>query len=531
MERRITGQKSGCGIISQIPLWIMMLSAMAMLGYVFIISLTSFDGIAAPEFIGLENYRAFKNDDLIKHILNNTRIFVPVTAGALTVTAVIPALLISRLRLCFGVIVLAVYSLVSLSALLPSNLGYVFSGDFSGLLNALLVNNGAIEEPVAWCGEYAPAVLLTSLYMICLAPAFAVAYAFARHGRKALGAAVSLGAVPVFMVMASRYAQALVGFPSVDYSADWLPTLIYDYFNTRFEIGFSYALAVKGISMLINWCFAVCAAVLAVWLIGRRINIPKRVTDAFGWVSLGNLLFVGLAGLLPAAVMVSNAFKASEEFFVYPSAILPLRPTFQNFADYFSMLNNFSDFNVPLNAFFGSIVYLPLYGTYLFAAVIPCAAGFALFRFGKAKTALLLPFVFLPLLTPAFLINPDVLVINMLSFVSGIGFPLTVYIAYLAIKMIAVRFNAKSLMFGLLFIISSFCSASVINHNFKSFAFYNITDTSLYGLNASFAAAGTARMGTAAVGDMILLLITAASMIVPIIMLALLYREYKKAPE
>lgn len=531
MERRITGQKSGCGIISQIPLWIMMLSAMAMLGYILVISFTSFNAVDVPKFIGLQNYRAFKNDDLIKHILNNTRIFVLITAGALTVTAVIPALLISRLRLCFGVIVLAVYSLVSLSALLPSNLGYVFSGDFSGLLNALLVNNGAVEEPVAWCGEYAPAVLLTSLYMICLAPAFAVAYAFARHGRKALGAAVSLGAVPVFMVMASRYAQALVGFPSVDYSADWLPTLIYDYFNTRFEIGFAYALVIKGISMLINWCLVVCAAVLAVWLTGRRIRISEKTLGVFSWVSFGVLLFVGLNGIFPAVFMVINAFKPLEEFYVYPPVMIVRRPTFQNFADYFSMLNNFSDFNVPLNAFFGSIVYLPLYGIYLFAAVIPCAAGFALFRFGKAKTALLIPFVFLPLLTPAFLINPDVLVINMLSFVSGIGFPLTVYIAYLAIKMIAVRFNAKSLMFGILFIISSFCSAAVINHNFKSFVFYDITDTSLYSLNASFAGAGTAGMGTAAMGDMILLLITAASMIVPIIMLALLYREYKKAPE
>ena len=522
--------RSGFGIISQVPLWLLAVLGMAMLGYVFIISLTSFNGIAAPEFIGLGNYTRLKNDDLLKNvILNNTRGFVLITAGVMTFAAVIPALLVSRLKLRFGVTVLALYSLLSLSALLPSNLGYVFSGDFSGLLNTLLINKGIIEEPVIWYSEHAPAVALTAFCLICPAPTFAVAYAFARCGRKTLGAAVSLAAVPVFMVMANSYVQKLVGYPSTDYSADWLPTLIKDYFSTRFEIGFAYALVIKGIVMLAGWCFAVCAVVLAIWLIGKKwIKVSDKALGVSGWVSFAVLLLLGLTGLFPAVFMFINAFKPIENFFVYPPAVFPIRPTLKNFLDYFSMLNNSWNFNVPMNAFFGSIIYLPLYCIYLFAAVIPCAAGFALFKFGKAGDTLLLPFIFLPMLTPALTVNYNVRAVNMLSFVSGLGFPLTVYLAYLAVRMIAARFNPGSLAFGILFIVSSFCSAAVISHSFNSFAFYDMSDKSLYSLNALFAGAGTARMGIAAAGDVILLLITAASLIVPVIMLALLYRESRK---
>lgn len=530
MERRIIRQKSGYGIISQIPLWLLALSGIAMLGYILAISFTSFNVIEAPKFIGLDNYTAFKNDDLIKHIFKNTRGFVLITAGALAVTAVIPALLISRIKPCLGAAVIALYSLVSLLALLPSNLRYVFSGDGSGLLNALLVHNGVIEAPIAWGVEYAPVTALIAFYLICLAPVFAVAYIFARHGRKTAGAAVSLCAVPIFMFMASGYVQGIVGFPSADYSADWLPTLINDYFNTRFEVGFAYALVIKGISMLINWCFGVCAVVLAVWLIGKKIKISENALGVFGWVSLGFSVFMFLIGIFPAVFIFMNAFKPIDEFFLYPPAVMPIRPTFKNFSDYFLMLDNFWDFNVPLNAFYGSIISMPLYCIYLFAAVIPCAAGFALFRFGKARPALLIPFVFLPLLTPALRVNYDALSLNMLSFVSGLGFPLTVYLTYTAIKMIAARVNAKSLTFGILFIISAFCSTAIINHNFSSSIPLHIKNYNLYGLNYSMSGAGIARMGSAAAGDLLLLLFALLSVIPPLVMFLLLYREYKKAP-
>ncbi len=124
---------------------------------------------------------------------------------------------------------------------------------------------GIVTEPVGWLTVHSNAVQCLQLGLLCLAPAYLI---FTPAG--AAGASVQLG------MGDHRRAGAASGelgcttvsdrFSSRDYTAHWLPSMIYDYGSVRFEIGTACALMLL---TLLLYAAVVAAGHLLVWAVSR----------------------------------------------------------------------------------------------------------------------------------------------------------------------------------------------------------------------------------------------------------------------
>jgi len=510
--------KSPLGIILQIPIWLISLLGLYKLFSTAFLGFTSYNVLEKPNFIGFENFTRIRNDDIVRIALSNTRMFVMIATVLLLVCAVIPALFISKLKLPFGLGILAGYSLVSLSAMLPSSWNYIFSGDTYGLLNSFL------SEPVMWKGEYANIICIIILFLICIAPVFAITYIGAKLKKPLVSAIAALCSIPLLMAANSARLTSVIGYPSVDYRAEWLPTIIGDYAKTRFEVGFASALTTVGVLMFLGWCAVIIGLTVLVNYILKKAKINIENQKTFGYSALVFAGVLAVAFLLITLVCtVSNSLKPMEEFFVFPPSVIAKNPTFKNFADLFMVYDN-TKFSL-LKSFSG----LPrLFLIYIFA-ILPCAIGFAAFDSCKRQSLLLLPLVGLTGLAHELQINYSVANLQAGSLLSGISCAVLIFVSYLVVRLILRSGEKRTLciLLGVLCLITSFFAVASTTLNFGTYFVYEQNLHNWRHVNSLL----SSHVGVSAAADLLMLLFTVCISVIPIILLTAIYLLQKNSEE
>lgn len=246
-------------------------------------SLTYFNMLQPPKFIGISNYlRLFLEDDVFLIALKNTLLFAVITGPLGYVLSFIMAWMIND----FGRFGRSFLTLLFYSPTLAGNVYfvwlYIFNGDSYGALNGLLMRLGILKEPMQWLTDTRTNFIVCVIVMLWLsmgAGFLAFLAGFQQLNRSLFEAAaidgirnrwqelwfvtlpqmcpqLLIGAVlSVSGAFAVGYQNmALTGFPSTDYSTHTMVLHILDYGYYRFEMGYACAIAVVlFIIMRVTW--------------------------------------------------------------------------------------------------------------------------------------------------------------------------------------------------------------------------------------------------------------------------------------
>lgn len=524
------------GIFFQKNIFIIGAFGVLQLLIIFALSLTDFNGISTPSFIGLENYLNVFKEEIVRQSLGSTVITVFFVALLLLFTAVLPALFISRLKLPFGVVVIGAFSFISISAMLPNFFNTFFNSGRYGILNGFLLNCSIISEPISFTMSYAGVLSVIIIWLYCLAPVFIITYIFARMKHGFLGSAIAICIIPVLMYLSGGVVANIVGSPSIDYSANSFYSVFNEYLTVRFCIGFAYAILIVGLIMLTFWCVLVSFVTLGVRCLCKKVKINVGVCKTGGCIffSLALLSFFAVLGCL--IVYLLRAFMPLEELFVYPNIYIPRKPTLENFYNLFERSGAFVSFSSYLSNSLWTVplVIMPI----CIWAALPSGVGFSLFKSFKKQNLLL--FCFIPFLfasnyiTFAYVRIVDTKFAYAVEFLSSFEFLTAVFLVYLTVKLsfYDLKFHKSSFIVGIFFIITSFYAIGAIRGIwYRSYGVVYSEELKLWSDIASIIQGGAANGGIAAANDMLMLLATAAVVIVPLVLLLILYLIYRKSTE
>jgi len=239
------------------------------------LSLTYFNVLEPPRWVGLDNYRLlFVDDDIFLKAIGITFTFAVVTGPAGYVMAFLLAWLISQIpqkyrffyTLCFYTP--SITSGVAISVVWL----YLFSGDRYGLINYWAMKLGIIGEPYLWLQNVKtilPIIIVVSLWM-SMGVSFLAFLAGLQNVPKDYYEAGAIEGVryrwqelwyitvpavkpqllfgAVLQVVSSLQvfdiSRALAGMPSPLYAGHTILAHLYDYAFIRFELGYASAIAV-----------------------------------------------------------------------------------------------------------------------------------------------------------------------------------------------------------------------------------------------------------------------------------------------
>lgn len=489
----------------------------------FLLSFTSYNVLENPKFIGAQNYVEAAKSELVQLALKNTDTMVIVLSVFLILFAVIPALFVSRMKKWVGVLSVFVYSFVSVISIVmaPSTWGYLFSGDAYGALNSFLLSSKVITEPYQFIAEE-PMVISIILYLfILIGPVFVVAFLTSKAFSRVIALAVSVGIIPILMSLLSIIIMSCVGYPTVDYAADWLATLIYDYAKVRFEMGFANALLVLGFLKLAAWCAAWWGIALLLKLIFKKPIKSRGFNIVFNIISLVTAGTTALYGVIFTVITVSNSLKPLDELFIMTSSVFVKHPTLLNFRDAVTLLEN-SSFS-PVRGIGFPFVYNLLTALLVIA---PCAVCLYLLKQNK-KRWLLLAFFAVIFLTEVAMENtvtaPDVKTSAMIP--SGIMCTVLLAVCFIAVKAVFEGKRTFSIIFSALTLLVSVFSATLIERVFLSG--YNVKEYGWHIINRALAAGGAARVGTASACAVMLLMFMLFAIAVPSVLCLILSKNSK----
>lgn len=150
-----TQKKNLTGYAFVLPALILLITFVIMpVCYAIYLSLTKFNGFAAPVWIGLKNYIDAFQDVAIQASLRNTVIYVLIAMPLqITLSLIVAALLASRFRNRFGEFVRGTMFIPVLcsATLIGTIFSYIFSSDAGGFINMLVQAVGL--EKVNWLGS------------------------------------------------------------------------------------------------------------------------------------------------------------------------------------------------------------------------------------------------------------------------------------------------------------------------------------------------------------------------------------------
>lgn len=236
-------------------------------------SVTNYDLIQKPEFVGLQNFvNLFLDDELFLLALKNTFAFALISGPVGYIMSFVMAWVLNDLkgRTFFA---LAFYAPSITSSVAMSVVwGYFFSPDRYGLINNVLTNLGIISSPILWNQDPStilPVCIFIQIWM-SMGTGFLVFMAGLQNQDRELIEAGSLdgisnrfqelwyitlpqmkpqllfgaintisGAFGVFEVISS-----FAGMPTPNYAGHTLVAHLYDYAFIKFEMGYASAIAV-----------------------------------------------------------------------------------------------------------------------------------------------------------------------------------------------------------------------------------------------------------------------------------------------
>jgi multiple sugar transport system permease protein len=236
-------------------------------------SLTSYNMLQAPKWLGLDNYKLlFLDDDVFLIALQNTFAFASITGPIGYLMSFMAAWVVNQLKLKRA-FALAFYAPSITSSVAMSVVWlYFFSGDRYGLLNNLLISIGIVAEPVLWNRDpntILPVIMVVSAWM-SMGTGFLVFLAGLQNVPRELYEAADMDGVrtrlqqlwyitlplvrPQLLFGAINsivgsfavfdVAVSIAGMPSPNYAGHTIVAHLYDYAFIRFQMGYASAVAV-----------------------------------------------------------------------------------------------------------------------------------------------------------------------------------------------------------------------------------------------------------------------------------------------
>lgn len=237
-----------------------------------LLSLTDFNMLQVPHFVGFDNYlRLFLEDDIFIISLKNTIIFSCITGPLGYLMSFAFAWIINELPPLVRTVLTTVLYIPSMCGNVYFIWSFIFSSDRNGLLNSLLMRIGLLASPVSWLRteEYILPILMLVQLWLSLGTGFLSFVAGLQTVDKGLYEAGAVDGIrnrwqelwhitlpsmiPQLMFGAvmtitgsfstANISIALAGSPSVNYAGSTIVTHLLDYGNTRFEMGYASAIA------------------------------------------------------------------------------------------------------------------------------------------------------------------------------------------------------------------------------------------------------------------------------------------------
>ena len=237
------------------------------------LSLTDFNMLQMPHFLGIDNYmRLFLDDEIFILAIQNTMIFAAITGPVSYILALLVAWFINELPPKIRAVVTLVVYAPSISGNAYLIWKTLFSSDSYGWANAVLIKYGIITEPILWFqnADYVMPLCIVVALWTSLGTAFLSFIAGFQTIDRSMYEAAAVDGIknrwqelwyitlptmrPQLMFGAvlaitnsfgfGAVVDALCGFPSVDYAAHTIMHHLGDYGGARYEIGYASAIAV-----------------------------------------------------------------------------------------------------------------------------------------------------------------------------------------------------------------------------------------------------------------------------------------------
>ena len=239
----------------------------------FVISFTDFNMLQMPNIVWIENYiNLFFADDVFLTACKNTFIFAAIVGPASYMISFLVAWFINELDPRVRAVVTLIFYAPSIAGQVYLIWGTLFAADSQGWVNAVLLETGMIVEPIAFFQDanwVMPLCIVVALWT-SLGTSFLSFIAGLQGVDRAMYEAGAVDGIKnrwqelwyitlpsmkpqlmfgAIMAITSSFGfggvvTALAGFPSVDYAAHTIMHHLEDYGGSRYEIGYSSAIAV-----------------------------------------------------------------------------------------------------------------------------------------------------------------------------------------------------------------------------------------------------------------------------------------------
>ena len=239
----------------------------------FFLSMTKYNVLQAPAFVGLQNYRnLFVNDEVFPIAVKNTVIFALITGAGGFFLSFFVAWAINELNKYLRAFLTFLFYVPTISGTVYTIWSIIFSGDIYGYANRFLMKLNLISEPIQWFTTdiwVLPMLIIVQLWM-----SMGVGFLSLRAGMSSVDTQMyEAGAIDgvrnrlqelwyitvpqmaphmmtaVVLQVTSMFSNvsvsiALAGFPSTNYAGHLIMTHLLDYSSYRVERGYASAIAV-----------------------------------------------------------------------------------------------------------------------------------------------------------------------------------------------------------------------------------------------------------------------------------------------
>jgi multiple sugar transport system permease protein len=236
------------------------------------LSFTYYNILEPPKFVGFLNYiNLLLNDEVFITAVQNTFLFAAITGPVGYLLALLLAWMINELPRGIRSVLTLVFYAPTLSFAVYQIFQFFFSGDAYGWLNGMLLDLGAIQEPINWLYDprYMRQVVIVVVLWMSLGYGFLAFIAGLQGVDRTLYEAGYIDGIKNrwqelwYITLPSMKPQLLfgavmsitgsftllnqiiylVGFPSTDYAARTIVAHLQDYGYVRFAMGYASAIA------------------------------------------------------------------------------------------------------------------------------------------------------------------------------------------------------------------------------------------------------------------------------------------------
>lgn len=288
----IIDRRNACiGLAFALPYYVLFLIfTIIPVGVSLFFSLTDFNMLEVPHFVGLDNYtRLFLEDAIFRKAIGNTLVLALVIGPGGYLLSLMFAWFINELRPVMRAFLTVIFYAPSLTGNATLIWNLLFSGDSYGYLNGILMQLNIISRPIVWLKtpEYIiPIVCIVSLWG-SFGTGFLTFVAGFQGVDKSYYEAAAIDGIrnrwqelwfvtlplmrPQMMFSAlmsitgalgvGAVVTSLCGYPTVNYVGQTIATHLSDYGGARYEMGYASAIAV----------------VLCVLMVGTNTLIQKMI--------------------------------------------------------------------------------------------------------------------------------------------------------------------------------------------------------------------------------------------------------------